>query len=321
MASLGKISIVGCGNIGSTLAGGIIRESLCGELILVDKLRERTEGRVLDILQAMNIEDKVCDVTATDDYAQMACSDVVVVTAGSPRLPGMTRDDLLKINIPVIMEIGKGIKAACPDAFVIVVTNPMDNMTWVMGKATDLDYDKVVGMGGVLDSARFRFYMREELKSHGINCPYHEISAMVLGSHNDSMVPMISTARVNSQLLVDFAKSKNLPADFTDKIVNSTVSGGGTIVKLLGNGSAYVAPAMSVLKMIQIMDRDEAVPCSVYVERLGIYIGLPAIIGRSGVKKIIDPEWSSDEKEKFDKSVEGNAALTRECEEILNELA
>ena len=317
-----KISLVGCGNIGSTLAAFLMRDGAFETLVLLDKFMERTQGRAMDMMQAMGMEDRDSHVVTTDDYGEMSGSEVVVVTAGSPRIPGMSRNDLLKINIPVIAELGTAIKNHCPDALVIVVTNPMDNMAWVMYKASGLSAKKVLGMGGILDSARFRFYIKEGLAKHGVHCAYSDVEAMVLGSHNNTMVPLVSTAMVMGQALEDFVESCSLPRDIVSSIVENTVGGGGAIVKLLGNGSAYVAPAMGVLKMIEsfLRDGDHAVPCSVYMEDEDIYAGLPVVIGRSGLKEVCSVNWSQDEKRKFDLSLESNRESVRECEKILNEL-
>jgi malate dehydrogenase len=303
--SRSKIALIGAGNIGGTLAHLLALKQL-GDVVLFDKIEGVPQGKALDILQAMAIEGSDCSVIGTNDYKDIEGSDVVIVTAGVPRKPGMSRDDLLSINADIIKSVATGIKEHAPNAFVIVITNPLDAMVQVMLKATGFKPSKVVGMAGVLDSARFRAFLAEEFKVSVAN-----VTAFVLGGHGDSMVPLVRYSTISGIPLHDMIKMGLSTKDRIDAIVNRTRNGGGEIVNLLKTGSAFYAPATSAIEMAEsyLKDQRKVLPCAAYLSGeygyKDIYVGVPAIIGKSGVEKIVEIELNQDEKIAFDKSVSG----------------
>ena len=303
-----KIALVGAGNIGGTLAHLVALKEL-GDVVLFDIVEGVPQGKALDIAQSTPVDWVSVGLKGTNDYADIAGSDVVIVTAGVPRKPGMSRDDLIGTNIKVMKAVGEGIKAHCPDAFVICVTNPLDVMVWALREITGQPHDRVVGMAGVLDSARFRYFLSEEF---GVSV--QDISAFVLGGHGDTMVPLVRYSTVAGIPLPDLVKMGWTTQEKLDAIVQRTRDGGAEIVGLLKTGSAFYAPATSAITMAEsyLLDKKRLLPCAAYCDGQyglnGLYVGVPVIIGAGGVERIIDIELSADEKGMFDHSV--NAVRT-----------
>ncbi|HYC06136.1 MAG TPA: malate dehydrogenase [Azospirillaceae bacterium] len=301
-----KIALVGAGQIGGTLALLAGLKEL-GDIILLDipDAEGVAKGKALDIAEASPVEGFDAHYSGTSNYADIAGADVVIVTAGVPRKPGMSRDDLVGINAKVIKAVGEGIKANAPDAFVIVITNPLDAMVGLMQEVTGFDPAKVVGMAGVLDSARFRWFLAEEFK-----VSVEDITAFVLGGHGDTMVPSVRYSTVAGIPLPDLVKMGWTTQERLDKIVQRTRDGGAEIVGLLKTGSAFYAPASSAIAMAEsyLRDKKRVLPCAAKLTGQygvdGLYIGVPVIIGAGGVEKIVEIELNADEKAMFDKSVD-----------------
>ncbi|MDE1153224.1 MAG: malate dehydrogenase [Micavibrio sp.] len=304
-----KIALVGAGQIGGTLALLAGMKQL-GDVVLIDIAEGVPQGKALDIAEAAPVEGFDGLFTGSNDYAAIKGADVVIVTAGIPRKPGMSRDDLIGINTGIIKAAGEGIKKNAPDAFVIVITNPLDVMVGIMQEVTGFKPEKVVGMAGVLDSARFRFFLSEEFK-----VSVEDVTAFVLGGHGDSMVPLVRYSTVAGIPLPDLVKMGWTSQDKLDKIVQRTRDGGAEIVALLKTGSAFYAPASSAIAMAEsyLLDKRRVLPCAAYLNGQygvkGLYIGVPVIIGANGVEKIIEVSLSADEKVMFEKSVAAVQAL------------
>jgi malate dehydrogenase len=304
-----KIALVGGGNIGGTLAHlfGLRR---MGDVVILDRGGGVAAGKALDLSQSSALEGYDVKFSGTADYHDINGSDVVIVTAGVPRQPGMSRDDLLAVNLEVMKTVGEGIKQNCPDAFVIVVTNPMDAMVYALQKHSGLPAHKVVGMGGVLDSARFKLFLSQEL---GVSI--EDISAFVLGGHGDTMVPMLSSVAVCGIPLKEIVEMGWTTWEAINKIVDRTRNGGAEIVQLLQKGSAFYAPATAALEMAEayLMDRKRVLPCAAHVNgQYGIkdmYVGVPVVIGSGGVERIIELKISDKEQEMLDSSVKAVRAL------------
>lgn len=304
-----KISLVGAGNIGGTLAHLIFLKEL-GDIVLYDIAEGIPQGKALDILQCSYVTGSDVNVKGTNDFSDTKDSDVVIVTAGVPRKPGMSRDDLLAINKKIITETAKNIKKYSPNAFVIVVTNPLDAMVWVMQKETGFAPNKVVGMAGVLDSSRYATFLSEAL---GVSIK--DIRSFVLGGHGDTMVPMLNYTTISGVPIADFVKSGAIKQEILDKIVERTKNGGGEIVNLLKNGSAYYAPATSAIEMTEsyLLDKKRLLPCAAYLKgEYGVkdlYVGVPVVIGKDGVEKVVEVSLDKTEKELLDKSVQAVRTL------------
>lgn len=298
-----KIALVGAGQIGGTLALLAVQKDL-GDIVLIDVSGGTAAGKALDLSQAGAVEGFCGSLKGGDDYALIQDSDVVIVTAGLPRKPGMSRDDLIGINTGIMKSVGENIKKYAPDSFVIVVTNPLDVMVWVMQQVSGLPPQRVVGMAGVLDSARFRNFLADELK-----VSVKDVHAYVLGGHGDSMVPLVRVSNVAGMSLQDMVKVGRITQERIDQIVQRTRDGGAEIVKLLGNGSAFYAPAASAISMAASYLRNEkrTIPCAAYLGGeygvSGIYVGVPVVIGVNGVEKIIELQLTPEEKAMFDASV------------------
>jgi malate dehydrogenase len=299
-----KIALVGSGNIGGTLALLSGLKEL-GDIVLFDIMEGIPQGKALDIAQALACENKTASVIGTNDYADIKGADVVIVTAGSPRKPGMSRDDLLSINSSVMDQVGAAIKQHAPNAFVIVITNPLDVMVARLQAASGLPPARVVGMAGVLDSSRFRHFLAEEL-----NVSPSQVSVFVLGGHGDTMVPIIGASSVAGVPLKELVRQGRISQEKVDEIVNRTRNGGGEIVALLKTGSAFYAPASSAIAMAEayLHDKKSIFPCAAYVEgkyglKKGLYVGVPIIIGKDGVEDIIEIQLTEEEQVNFDKSV------------------
>jgi malate dehydrogenase len=304
-----KISLVGAGNIGGTLALLAGLKEL-GDVMLFDIAEGMPHGKALDIAQASPIEGFNASVTGSNDYAALAGSDVVIVTAGIARKPGMSRDDLIGINTNVMNQVGAGIKDNCPDAFVICITNPLDVMVGVLQKASGLPTSKIVGMAGVLDSARFRYFLAEEFA-----VSVEDVTAFVLGGHGDTMVPLVRYSAVAGIPVPDLVKMGWSSAEKIDEIVQRTRDGGAEIVGLLKTGSAFYAPASSAIEMAEayLKDKKRLLPCAAYVDGAygldGLYVGVPVVLGAGGVERIVEIELNEEEQAMFDRSVSAVRAL------------
>jgi malate dehydrogenase len=298
-----KIALVGAGQIGGTLALLAGLKEL-GDIVLFDIQEGVPDGKALDIAEASPVEGFDAAITGGSDYSVIEGADVIIVTAGVPRKPGMSRDDLIGINTGVMKTVGENIKKYAPNAFVIVITNPLDVMVWVLQQASGLPTNKVVGMAGVLDSARFRYFLAEEFK-----VSVEDITAFVLGGHGDTMVPLTRYSTVAGIPLPDLVKMGWTTQEKLDAIVQRTRDGGAEIVKLLKNGSAFYAPAASAITMADsyLKDKKRLLPCAAHLTgQYGIddlYVGVPVIIGEGGVEKIVEIEMNADEKAMFDHSV------------------
>src|SRR5476649_3096513 len=312
-----KIALVGAGNIGGTLALLIGLKEL-GDVVLFDVVDGVPQGKCLDIAQGSTIEAYDARFIGSNDYAAIAGADVVICTAGIARKPGMSRDDLLATNCKVINAVGAAIKQHCPNAFVIVITNPLDAMVAVMREACGLPHNRVVGMAGVLDSARFRFFLAEEFK-----VSVEDVTAFVLGGHGDTMVPLIRYSTVAGIPVPDLIKMGWTTQEKLDKIVQRTRDGGAEIVGLLGNGSAFYAPAASAISMAEayLKDQKRVIPCAAMLNGeygiKGLYIGVPVVIGKGGIEKIVEVSFNADEKAMFDKSVAAVKSLVEATKKIV----
>ncbi|MDX1948968.1 MAG: malate dehydrogenase [Rickettsiales bacterium] len=308
-----KIALVGAGNIGGTLAHLVGLKEL-GDVVLLDINEGIPQGKSLDIAESAPVEGFDGAFIGTQDYKDIEGADVVIVTAGVPRKPGMSRDDLLGINAGIIRTAGEGIKKYAPNAFVIVITNPLDAMVAVMQKVTGFPTNKVVGMAGVLDSARFRYFLSEEFK-----VSVEDVTAFVLGGHGDTMVPSVRYSTVAGIPLPDLIKMGWTTQEKLDKIVQRTRDGGAEIVGLLKTGSAFYAPASSAIAMAEsyLKDKKRVLPCAAYLNGeygvKGLYIGVPVVLGKNGVEKIVEIQLDATEKEMFDKSVTAVKSL---CEAV-----
>ena len=298
-----KIALVGAGNIGGTLALLAGLKDL-GDIVLFDVVDGVPQGKALDLAQVSPIEGFDAQITGGSDYKVIANADVVIVTAGVPRKPGMSRDDLIGINTKVMQAVGEGIRKNCPDAFVICITNPLDAMVWALREACGLPHNRVVGMAGILDSARFRYFLAEEFK-----VSVEDVVASVLGGHGDTMVPLIRYSSVSGIPIPDLIKMGWTTQKRIDEIVQRTRDGGGEIVALLKTGSAFYAPAASAIVMAEsyLKDKKRVLPCAAYLNGeygvKGMYIGVPVVIGAGGVERIVELQLNAEEKTMFEKSV------------------
>ena len=298
-----KIALVGSGNIGGTLAHLAAIKEL-GDVTLFDIAEGIPQGKSLDLAQSGPVEGFDSKMIGTNDYKDLKDSDVVIVTAGVARKPGMSRDDLVEINTKVMKQVGKGIKDNCPKAFVICITNPLDAMVGVLQRASGLPTNMVVGMAGVLDSARFRHFLAEEF-----DVSVSDVTAFVLGGHGDTMVPLARYSAVAGIPVPDLVKMGWSTQEKIDQIVQRTRDGGAEIVGLLKTGSAFYAPASSAIEMADsfLKDKKKLLPCAAYVDGHynlnGLYVGVPVIIGKNGVERIVEISFTSDEKNMFDHSV------------------
>jgi malate dehydrogenase len=298
-----KIALVGAGQIGGTLALLVGQKNL-GDVILVDVAEGVPQGKGLDLRQLSPIAGYDCDYQGSNDYSAMKGADVVIVTAGVPRKPGMSRDDLIGINTGIIKTVGENIKQYAPDAFVIVITNPLDVMVWVMQQVTGFKPEKVVGMAGVLDAARFRTFLAMEF-----NCSVEDVYACVMGGHGDTMVPLTRFSTVAGVPLPELVKMGWTTQGKLDEIVQRTRDGGAEIVKLLKTGSAFYAPAAAAVQMAEsyLLDKKRILPCAAQLNgQYGVkdmYVGVPCCIGANGVEKIVELNLTAEEQTMFDNSV------------------
>ncbi len=298
-----KITLIGAGQIGGTLAHLIALKNLA-DVVLFDVAAGIAKGKALDIAQSSPVNDFNINLFGTDNYEDTKNSDVIIITAGVPRKPGMTRDDLLGINLKIIKQVAEGIKKTSPDAFVICITNPLDVIVMALQKYSGLPKNKVVGMAGILDSSRFIYFLSQEL-----NIPVKKIKSFVLGGHGDSMVAMLGATEIDGKNIKDFVKQGKISKEKLDQIIDRTKKGGAEIVKFLEKGSAFYAPAASGVEMAEsyLKDLKKQLPCAAYLSgeysTKDIYAGVPVIIGSGGVEKIVEIELSREEKVNFEKSV------------------
>lgn len=316
-----KIALIGSGMIGGTLAHLAGLKEL-GDIVLFDIVEGVPDGKALDLVQSSPVEGFDCKLAGTSAYSGIAGADVVIVTAGVPRKPGMSRDDLLDINLKVMGQVGAGIAKYAPDAFVICVTNPLDAMVWALQAASGLPKHKVIGMAGVLDSARFRLFLAEEM-----NVSVEDVTAFVLGGHGDTMVPLPRYSTVAGIPLPDLVKMGWITQEKLDEIIERTRNGGAEIVGLLKTGSAYYAPASSAILMAEsyLKDKKRVLPCAANLNgeygESGIYVGVPVVIGAGGAERVIEIELSKTERKLFDKSVDAVKGLVKTCSELAPDLA
>ncbi len=312
-----KIALVGAGQIGGTLALLVGLKEL-GDVALIDIVEGVPQGKALDIAQASPIEDFDLRSGGANDYSALAGADVVIVTAGVARKPGMSRDDLIGINAKVIAAVAGNIKTHCPDAFVIVVTNPLDVMVWVMRELSGLPHNRVVGMAGVLDSARFRYFLAQEF-----NVSVEDVTAFVLGGHGDTMVPLVRYSTVAGIPLPDLVAMGWTTKEKIDAIVTRTRNGGAEIVNLLKTGSAFYAPAASAISMAEsyLRDKKRVLPCAAWLTgQYGVkdlYVGVPVVIGAGGVERIVEIKLGPEEKAMFDNSVNAVKTLCDVARDLL----
>jgi malate dehydrogenase len=316
-----KIALIGGGQIGGTLAHLVGLKEL-GDVVIFDIAEGLPQGKALDLSQSGPVEGFNARLKGANDYAEIAGADVVIVTAGVPRKPGMSRDDLIGINLKVMTSVGEGIKAHCPDAFIICITNPLDAMVWALQKFSGVPHAKIVGMAGVLDSARFRFFLAEEM-----NVSVEDVSAFVLGGHGDTMVPMPRFSTVAGIALPELVKMGWIRQDRLDQIITRTANGGAEIVGLLKTGSAYYAPAASAIQMAEsyLKDQKRVLPCAIHVDGAygisDLYVGLPCVIGEKGVERIVELELTPAEKAALNKSADAVKGLIETCKKLEPKLA
>tara|TARA_B100000683_G_scaffold99204_1_gene98110 strand:- start:402 stop:1367 length:966 start_codon:yes stop_codon:yes gene_type:complete len=300
-----KISLIGAGQIGGTLAHLLGLKEVVSEVVLFDVASGVAKGKALDIAQSSSVDGFNVKFSGTNDYKDIKNSDVIIITAGIPRKPGMSRDDLLGINLKIMKQVAEGIRSNCPDAFVICITNPLDVMVMALQKYSNLPKNKVVGMAGILDSSRYKLFLSEEL-----NVPVKNIEALVMGGHGDTMVPLPGFTKINGKKLLDLVNEGIITKERIEEINQRTRDGGAEIVKYLEKGSAYYAPAASGVEMAisYINDEKKLLPCAVYINGeygvKDIYAGVPVIIGKNGVEKIMEIHLLSNEKDEFLKSVD-----------------
>ena len=300
-----KISLIGAGQIGGTLAHLLGLKEVASEIVLFDVAAGVAKGKALDIAQSSSVDGFNVKLSGTDDYNDIKNSDVIIITAGVPRKPGMSRDDLLGINLKIMKKVADGIRKNCPEAFVICITNPLDVMVMALQKYSNLPKNKVVGMAGILDSSRYKLFLSEEF-----NVPVKKIEALVMGGHGDTMVPLPGFTKIDGKKLLELVDEGKITNEKIESINQRTRDGGAEIVKYLEKGSAYYAPAASGVEMATsyLNDEKKLLPCAVYINGeygvKDIYAGVPVIIGKKGVEKIEEINLRDNEKAEFQKSVE-----------------
>jgi malate dehydrogenase len=311
-----KISLIGAGQIGGTLAHLIALKELA-DVVLFDVAEGIAKGKALDIAQSSSIDGFNVSISGTNNYEDTKNSDVIIITAGVPRKTGMTRDDLLEINLKIIKQVAEGIKNTSPNAFVICITNPLDVIVMALQKYSGLPKNMVVGMAGILDTARFKYFLSQELR-----VPVKKIESLVLGGHGDTMVSMLNHTVVDGKPVLELVKEGKLDKNFLDGIVQRTKSGGAEIVKLLEKGSAFYAPAASGVEMAEsyLKDLKKQLPCAAYLDGeygvKNLYAGVPVIIGKGGIEKVIEINLNSDERKNFDHSMQAVQELFNAAKKI-----
>ena len=317
-----KISLIGAGQIGGTLAHLIGLKELVNEVVLFDVASGVAKGKALDIAQSSSVDGFNVKFSGTDDYQDIKDSDVIIITAGVPRKPGMSRDDLLSINLKIIKQVAEGIKKHSPNAFVICITNPLDVIVMAFQKYSNLPKNKVVGMAGILDSSRFKLFLSLEL-----NVPVKEIKAMVMGGHGDTMVPLPRLTKVSGKPLLDLVKEGQITSEKLESINQRTRDGGAEIVKYLEKGSAFYAPAASGVEMASayLNDEKKILPCAAYLGGEygidGLYAGVPVVIGKNGVEKIENINLDEKEKKEFINSIDAVKKLWKAASAIDSDLS
>ena len=317
-----KISLIGAGQIGGTLAHLIGIKELVDEVVLFDVASGVAKGKALDIAQSSSVDGFNVKLSGTDDYKDIKDSDVVIITAGVPRKPGMSRDDLLGINLKIIKQVAEGVKNNAPNAFVICITNPLDVMVMAFQKFSGLPANKVVGMAGILDSSRFKLFLSLEF-----NVPVRDIEAMVMGGHGDTMVPLPRFTKISGKPLLDLVKEGKISEEKVESINQRTRDGGAEIVKFLEKGSAFYAPAASGVQMAEayLNDEKKLLPCAVHLDGEygvnNVYAGVPVIIGKNGVEKIEEIDLDEKEKKEFMHSVDAVKKLWEAASAIDGDLA
>ena len=312
-----KISLIGAGQIGGTLAHLIGTKELVDEVVLFDVASGIAKGKALDIAQSSSVDGFNVKFSGTDDYKDIKDSDVIIITAGVPRKPGMSRDDLLGINLKIIKQVAEGIKKNAPNAFIICITNPLDVMVMALQKFSGLPANKIVGMAGILDSSRFKLFLSLEL-----NVPVKEIDAMVMGGHGDTMVPMPRFTKVSGKPLLDLVKEGKITQERLEEINQRTRDGGAEIVKYLEKGSAFYAPAASGVQMAEayLNNEKKSLPCAVQLNGEygvnNVYAGVPVIVGKDGVEKIEQIDLDEKEKKQFMNSIDAVKALWEAASKI-----
>ena len=316
-----KISLIGAGQIGGTLAHLITIKELA-DVVLFDVAEGLAKGKALDIAQSTSVEGFNINLIGTNNYEDTRNSDVIIITAGIPRKPGMTRDDLLETNLKIIKQVAEGIKKTSPNAFVICITNPLDVIVMALQKYSDFPTNKVIGMAGILDSSRFKYFLSQEIK-----VPVKNIKTLVLGGHGDTMVPMPSHTTVDGKSIEQLVKENKITKEKLDAIIDRTRKGGGEINKLLEKGSAFYAPAASGVEIAEcyIKDLKKTLPCAVYLNGeygvKNLYAGVPVIIGNKGVEKIVELPLYKNEKKNFDLSIKAVQKLFEAAIKIDKDLA
>ena len=316
-----KISLIGAGQIGGTLAHLISIKELA-DVVLFDVVEGVAKGKALDIAQSTSVDGFNINLVGTNNYEDTKNSDVIIITAGIPRKPGMTRDDLLGTNLKIIKQVAEGIKKTSPEAFVICITNPLDVIVMALQKYSGLPTNKIVGMAGILDSSRFKYFLSQELR-----VPVKSINTLVLGGHGDTMVPMPNQTSVNGKKLKQFVEENKINKEKLDAIIDRTRKGGGEINKLLEKGSAFYAPAASGVEMAEsyIKDLKKTLPCAAYLNGeygvRNLYAGVPVIIGNKGVEKVVELPLDENEKKSFDLSIKAVQKLFEAAVKIDKDLA
>ncbi len=315
-----KVTLIGAGQIGGTLAHLIALKDLA-DVVLFDVVAGIAKGKALDIAQSSPVNEFNINLSGTDNYEDTKNSDVIIITAGVPRKPGMTRDDLLGINLKIIKQVAEGIKKTSPNAFVICITNPLDVIVMALQKYSGLPKNKVIGMAGILDSSRFIYFLSQELK-----VPVNKIKSFVLGGHGDSMVAMLGSTEVDGKKITQLVKDGTISRERLNQIVDRTKKGGAEIVKYLEKGSAFYAPAASGVEMAEcyLKDLKKQLPCAAYLDgeysANDIYAGVPVIIGSEGVEKVIELDLTIEEKKSFDQSIKAVRELFDAAKKIDSDL-
>ena len=311
-----KISLIGAGQIGGTLAHLIALKDLA-DVVLFDVAEGLAKGKALDIAQSSGVSSFNSNVIGTNNYEDIKNSDVIIITAGVPRKPGMSRDDLLGINLKIIKQVAEGIKSNSPNSFVICITNPLDVIVMALQKYSKLPTSNIVGMAGILDTSRFKYFLSQELK-----VPINKINSLVLGGHGDTMVPTFNHTMVDGKSLSQLVKDKKISAEKLDTIIDRTRKGGAEIVKFLKTGSAFYAPAASGVEMAEsyIKNLKKTLPCAAYLNGeyniKGLYVGVPVVIGKNGVEKVLEIELNEKEKNNFKISVQAVEELFESARKI-----
>jgi len=315
-----KITLIGAGQIGGTLAHLIALKEL-GDIVMFDVDEGIAKGKALDISQSSPVDEFNINISGTNNYEDTRNSDVIIITAGVPRKPGMTRDDLLEINLKIIKQVADGIKETSPNAFVICITNPLDVIVMALQKYSGLPKNKIVGMAGILDSSRFIYFLSQEL-----NVPVQKIKSFVLGGHGDSMVAMLGSTEIDGKKIEALVKEGKIKKEKLNQIIERTKKGGAEIVKYLKKGSAFYAPAASGVQMAEsyLKDQKKQLPCAAYLNgEFGfkdLYAGVPVIIGKNGVEKVVEIALSEEEKKEFNNSIKSVEELFKSAQKIDNSL-